>query len=202
MNRLGHPSASLRVTIVLLLGSAIGCNHVCASPPNQTGRDEQQAKEARMKDGQPFEIQLTCSGAGVKAVLINRSQAALPVMRDVNQQPSQLKLVSAEGKKVRYFDDRALMKFDNTPYCYLFGSLAPKEKLELANARFTKAEGGYAASWGPYSFDKVPPGEYRAQVTWRSELEACFDEETQQLRKLPGAWLGTVQSNEVTLKLK
>jgi hypothetical protein len=196
----GFPAPFLLAAICV--ATALGCNHVCASPSAQVGRDEQRTKETRMNSHQPFEIELTCSGVELKATLINRSRAAIPVIQSEDLQPSQLSLTSSDGKQQPFFDERSLMKYDNTPYCHLFASLAPGQRLDLESARFKKSAGKYATAWGPYSFDNLVPGDYRAQVTWRGLFDECFDEDTQKPRKIPGAWTGEVQSNEVKLRLK
>lgn len=185
-----------------VLAIALCWNLACASPQGQAGRDPKAVKETKMKDDNPFEIRLTSHGNDIRAVLVNRSQAALPVLTGADLQPSQLKLISAAGRKPSYFDSRDIKKFDNTPYCHRFQNLAPGRELELGTARFKKSGSEFSASWGPFTFDQLPAGDYRAEVSWRSEYEQCFDESTKQMRKVPSIWTGVVRSNEVSLQLR
>ena len=164
--------------------------------------DKTDGKRSGETDTHPFEIRLTGTGSTLKAVLVNRSTSAVPVLHHIDLQPSQLKLLSSAGKKQRYSDNRAVMKFDNTPYCHLWQTLAPGHELELGTVQLKPTAGGYSASWGPYVFETIPAGDYQAQVVWRSELDQCLDEGSTQLRKLPGGWTGVVTSNELALHLR
>jgi len=41
-----------------------------------------------------------------------------------------------------------------------------------------------------------------ARVSWKSELDECFNEDGTKLRKLPPIWTGEIRSNPVTLRLR
>jgi hypothetical protein len=83
----------------------------------------------------------------------------------------------------------------------LFQTVAPGSKLDLGTVHFRKANDGYSGQWGPFNFDELPVGEYRARVIWHSERAQCFDEGSGKMRALPSVWRGMVRSNQVTLQL-
>jgi len=158
--------------------------------------------ETGSKTGNPFEIRLTASGSELKAVLVNRSSSKQVLFHEAHLQASTLELVSSTGSRHNPYDSRMLKKYDTTPYCSLFLTLPPGTKLSLGSARFKQTREGYAGQWGPFNFDELPAGEYRALVTWQSERAQCLDESTRQMRKLPAVWKGLVYSNQVTLRLR
>jgi hypothetical protein len=181
------------------LGVSMLCSLGCATKPEQAG--ESIEWRTGSKTGNPFEIRLTASGTELKAVLVNRSSAEQSLLHDAHLQMATLELVSSTNNRPKPYDSRLIMKYDNTPYCQLFRTLAPGKKLEVASVRFKKSREGYAGQWGPFNFDEVPSGDYQARVTWNSERAQCLDENTRQMRRLPTVWKGLVRSNQVTLHL-
>jgi hypothetical protein len=153
------------------------------------------------KTGNPFEIRLTASGPGLKAVLVNRSSAEQRLLYNEHLQAATLELVPSTGIGPKPYDSRMIGKYDSTPYCQLFQALPPGKKLELGSVRFGKSRDGFAGQWGPFNFEEVPAGDYQVRVTWHSERSQCFDESTRQMRKLPSMWRGMVRSNQVILHL-
>ncbi len=183
--------AALGVAIL----SALGC-----ATPGLPGFSIE--AETGSKTGNPFEIRLTASGSDLKAVLVNVSSKDQRVLQDVHLQASTLELISATGSTQKPYDSRMIKKLDTTPYCGLFQPLPPGKKLVLGSVRFRKGRDGYAAQWGPFNFEELPPGDYQARVDWMSERGQCLDESTRQMRKLSPLWRGVVHSNQVTLHLR
>jgi len=181
------------------LGTAILCGLGCAATQGQAG-DSMEATTGS-KTGNPFEIRLTASGSELKAVFVNRSSAQQRLLHGAHLQAATLELVSSTGSRHKPYDSRMIMKYDTTPYCQLFQTLAPGKKLEVGFVRFKQSRDGYSGQWGPFNFDEVPAGDYQARVTWYSERAQCLDESTRQMRKLPSVWRGVVRSNQVTLHL-
>lgn len=185
----------LRVTLGMGLLSGLAC----ATARDQAG----DSIEWRTGDktGNPFEIRLTANGSELKATLLNRSAKKQPFLSDTNLQASTLELLAANGMPSKHYDSRLLMKIDNKPYCHLFQTAAPGSKLDLGTVQFRKSRDGYSGQWGPFNFDELPAGEYRARVIWHSERAQCLDDSTGKMRALPSVWRGMVRSNQVTLQL-
>jgi hypothetical protein len=182
------------------LGAAMLCGFGCAGPQGPPGFSIEASTGSRT--GNPFEIHLTPSGSELKAVFVNRSSSEQKLLQEGHLQATTLELISSTGSTHKPYDSRLIKKYDTTPYCYLFQTLAPGKKRVLASVRFRKARDGYAGEWGPFNFEEIPPGDYQARVTWLSERTQCFDEGTRQMRKLPSVWRGVVHSNQVTLHLR
>jgi len=186
----------------LLRKAALGvilCGASCAAQ-GKPGFSIEAATGSRT--GNPFEIRLTTSGSGLKAMLINHSPSRQVLHHDPRLQAATLELISSTGSEHKPYDARTIMKYDKTPYCELFPTLAPGKKLELGSVRFEKSRDGYRGQWGPFNFEEVPAGDYQVRVTWHSERAHCIDESTRQMRKLPSLWKGIVRSNQVTLRLR
>jgi len=182
------------------VGSVLLWGFGCATTRGQPGFSFE-AKTGK-RTGNPFEIRLISNGSDLKAVLVNLSRVPQKLLDDPHLQASTLELISSTGREHKPYDSRRIMKYDTTPYCGLFQPLAPGKKLVLESVRFRKLRDGYAAAWGPFNFEEIPPGDYRAVVTWRNERARCVDEGTRRMRTLPTVWQGFVRSNEVTLHLR
>jgi hypothetical protein len=193
------PREWIRLARCGALGALVFAAASCASFHGQPGYAIEASTGS--KTGNPFEIRLTGSGDELRAVFINKSSTEQKLLYDPNIQASALELVPAIGSRPKPYDSRLIKKVDNTPYCYLFMTLAPGKKLVFVSGRFRKTRDGYAGQWGPFNFDEVAPGKYTARVIWTSEREQCFDQSTGKMRKLPGIWKGLVWSNEAELRL-
>jgi hypothetical protein len=182
------------------LGVVFLSGFACASIRGLPG-DSIEASTGK-KTGNPFEIRLTAKGSELKAVLlVARNSTEKWLLHDAHLQASTLELVSSTGSPQKPYDSRMIMKYDATPYCRLFQTVAPAKTLDLAAVRFRRSRDGYAGQWGPFHFDELPAGDYQARVIWQSDRTQCLDEGTRQMRKLPSVWRGLVRSNQVTLHL-
>jgi hypothetical protein len=190
------------VLAVTALATILSLGIPNAAARTAAGANAEADKEATIKNENPFEIQLSNNGMNLKAVLINRSGSARSVLCDGLLQPSRLEIVSSRGESVKSFDSREVMKYDNTFHCRLLKSIPPGQSTEIGSARFQKSGKGFRAGWGPFEFGDLPAGDYRARVVWVSELGQCFDEDTNEMRTAAVVWMGRVESNEVTLRLR
>jgi hypothetical protein len=181
------------------LGVAILSVFGCATP-GQPGFSIE--ADTGSRTGNPFEIRLNVSGSELKAMLVNRSSSRQVLIHDAHLQAATLELISATGSELKPYDSRTIKKYDKTPYCQLFPTLAPGKKMELGSVRFGKSRDGYRGQWGPFNFEEVPAGYYQVRVAWHSERAQCLDESTRQMHKLPSLWRGIVWSNQVTLRLR
>jgi hypothetical protein len=183
-----------------MLGVALMCSFFgCATAQGQPGDSIEWRTGS--KKGNPFAIRLTVKGTELKAVLVNVSSSEQVALHDSHLQVSTLELVPSNGLRLRPFDSRMIMKFDNTPYCQLFPKLGPGKKLELGSVRWKKLRDGYSGQWGPFNFEEVAAGDYQARIVWHSERAQCLDEGTRQMRPLPSVWRGMVRSNQVAVHL-
>jgi hypothetical protein len=182
-----------------LPGIVLLCGLGCAENPWHAGFSIGAATGS--KTGNPFEIRLTAIGPDLKAVIVNRSPSEQMLLHGPHLQLATLELISSTGSVHKPYDSRLMMKYDATPYCGLFRTVAPKKKIELGSISFRQSRDGFSGQLGPFNFDELPPGDYQARVTWLSERSQCLDEATRKMRKLPTVWRGVVHSNQVTLHL-
>lgn len=170
---------------------------------NYTLSQTRQGEGVKMKSDVLLEIKLSSDkGSTLRAVLLNHSRVSQNILHDPLLQPSRLDLIGPKGERIEPFDSRSIMKYDATIYCSRFKQLAPGSEIELHSIRFKRAGQGFAATWGPYEFEKLTAGAYTALVVWESAADTCMNEETRQLQRLPSVWLGRLESNEVSLRLR
>ncbi len=181
------------------LGVALLSALACATARDQGGDSIEWRTGS--KTGNPFEIRLNANGTELGASLHNRSTSKQSFLHDTNLQASTLEVLAPNGMRSRHYDSRLLMKLDNKPYCHLFQTLMPGDKLDLGAVQFRKSRDGYSGQWGPFNFDELPAADYQVRVIWHSERGQCLDESTGKMRALPSVWRGMVRSNQVTLQL-
>lgn len=162
-----------------------------------------QVQEVPVNPDAPLALELRLiKGPGLAGRLLNHSAAARPVLHDLRLQPSRVILVTAEGDTLEPFDRRSLMKFDGTLYCRSFHPLAPGAALDLGEARFARADGGWSLTWGPFEYEDLPAGRYTARLAWASVAADCQESREAEPRPVPGVWLGDVASNPVEVTLE
>lgn len=162
-----------------------------------------QVQEVPMNADVPLALELRLvKGPGLAGRLLNHSAAARPVLHDLRLQPSRVILVTAAGDTLEPFDRRSLMKFDGTLFCQSFHPLAPGAALDLGEARFIRADGGWSLTWGPFEYEDLPAGRYTARLAWTSVAADCQETRAAEPRPVPGVWLGTVASNAVEVTLE
>jgi hypothetical protein len=175
----------------------------CGGPP-LTGPEPVSADSSACESSQgPLTISLRqTEGPGLEAVLSNCSGEEQVLLHDGHLQDCELVLVDGSGARVESFDERMIMKFDNTPHAHLFQTLAPGEGIVIHDERFLQRDGGgWEMHWGPHRFAEIEAGTYEAHVEWTSRIESWYDEETGQHDEVEGIWTGTIRSNEVTVTL-
>jgi len=155
-----------------------------------------------MPKAPPFAIRLTATeGPGLRAVLRNESPVEQVFLHESNLQPSRLVLVNGSGVEATAFDSRSVKKFDNTVLEAMYARLAPGSEAPFGEVRFTRGGDGFEVTWGPFQFEKLPPGAYKARVVWKSAQDSWTDTEAGTHGRVAGIWLGEVRSNEVDLIL-
>ena len=189
---IGVPRKAVLATVLLSVSA-------CAVQQGQPGDSIEWRTGSRT--GNPLEIRLMVHGSDLKAVLVNRSSSPQEILYNAYLQTSALELASPTGRSPKPYDSRLIMKYDRTPYCRLFKTLAPHKEMALEIIRFRKSHDGFSGQWGPFHFDEVPDGDYQARVSWHSERSQCLDESTRQMRDLSSTWKGLVRSNQVLLHL-
>lgn len=189
------PLRPLSVPLVALAVLSLASAPACAP--------SKQAQEVPMNADVPLALELRLvKGPGLAGRLLNHSAAARPVLHDLRLQPSRVVLVTAGGDTLEPFDKRSLMKFDGTLFCQSFRPLAPGAALDLGEARFARADGGWSLTWGPFEYEELPAGRYTARLAWTSAAADCQETRAAEPRPVPGVWLGTVASNAVEVTLE
>lgn len=152
----------------------------------------------------PFRIVVRVdSGKRLEAVLENTSQVEQIYLIRSLIQPSRLLIRTRDGKELQAFDKRTTMKFDNTAYRAMFKTLRPGETAAIDSSTFKPdSKGGYSISWGPFTYENLPAGEYSVRVDWTSAITEAYDADTRSWEDIENLWLGTVISNEVQIQLK
>jgi hypothetical protein len=120
----------------------------------------------------------------------NCSSREVRLFHDGDLQPSQL-VFSGQGKPVAApDDDRKIRKFDNTVKSAEFVKIAPGEERVLEEAYVS--ENGI--QWQCFRY-RVPSGTWTVKVTFTSKIQGGTD------GKVPNAWLGTIASNAVSVRV-
>lgn len=145
----------------------------------------------------PLDMVLRVEGGNrLVAVLHNHGTAAVSVVADSRLQPVRLELTGPSGR-VEGFDTRMVQKFDATVYENSFTTLAPGQD---AQVQFANVQDG-GLQWGPFKFESLPAGTYKAQAVLDSRVEDYQDANGKPAKKAD-AWTGTVRSNEVSFQVK
>jgi hypothetical protein len=127
------------------------------------------------------------------AVLRNASSKPQYVLHGSQIQPSRLHLYSADGVELNSGDERDVMKFDTRVFRPMYQELAPGATMPLFMPEIKQFGDMYQLTWGPFSFSRLPRGEYGAILDWTSERNDYTDD-AGHIRKLGAVWLGTVRS--------
>lgn len=153
-----------------------------------------------MSTAAPIELRLRVDpGPTLTAELHNASPAPLSVVTDSVLQPAELVLTGPSGA-VTPFDTREIQKFDNTVHEASFTTVAPGATVPLGTGKVTGSGGNASLQWGPFRFESLPPGAYRAKVVLKSTITEYVDDAGQRVKKAD-AWTGTVTSPEVALQV-
>lgn len=145
-------------------------------------------------------LELAVKGLGLEARLINKSGTGEWVVKDSDLQPSRLVLVSSAGQAAEAFDERKRRKFDNSVSNASYAEAPANGNLVLETTQFQKSGAVYELLWGPFRFGDLPPGVWKARVTFESKIDWV----TKDGKEVPAShrvWKGTLTSNEIELKL-
>lgn len=168
-----------------------GTTSSVASAPNPPSSPP----KAPMNAG-PLELELRLeNGNRLVAVLRNNGSKPYAVVADTGIQPVALLLTGPQGE-VKPFDSRMVQKFDRTVRENTFTTLAPgaTEQVQFANVQ------GGALRWGPFQFESLPPGNYKARAILDSQI-ADYSDGNGGSTKKADAWIGKVTSNEVSFQI-
>lgn len=161
----------------------------------------------------PFEITLSLAGRTIVAVIRNCSPAPQKLLYDIWLQPSTLILTDRSGQEVRAFDEREVMKYDNTVFCRRFATLPPGKEMPLGESRTNIAgrAGDFLLYWAEFTFTNLKPGYYTAKVVWESRIDECINLGSRSdivkhkgplpIVKMGNIWKGKVVSNEIEAHL-
>jgi hypothetical protein len=136
----------------------------------------------------------------LSAVLVNDLSRPIAVVTG-DLQPCLLTLTGSPGTATPS-DSRAIRKYDNTVYRSSFREVPPNGSLLLAAGRFSRGERlEWSLSWGPFRFENLVAGAWKAAAVFDSSADEWFDPESQSIRPAKNAWRGQVQSDTVTIHL-
>jgi hypothetical protein len=135
------------------------------------------------------------------STLRNGTGRAYSVLHDSNLQPSRLEVTDAQGKVAPVFDQRSIMKFDNTVRKEAFVRIESGAELPLFPLRINPREDRFELGWGPFLIGPLPVGHYTGTVIFEAREEHYFDEATRTKKRLGDAWVGTVRSAPAPIML-
>ncbi len=150
----------------------------------------------------PMEIRLELSESlRLQATLINHSSVTRPYLHTRFYQQCKLNLMPLDKEPLIPFDYRsrsvpAPLQREH------FKFVDSGDSVSLQVAEFIAKEAQYEITWGPFRFQNVPPGRYRAQVEWESHRD--FPESAGIYPDWGGGqpvWKGNLHSNEVIFTL-
>ena len=175
-----------------------GANGTSTAPPGASHLPTSSPKAPM--NAAPFDLVLRVeNGNRLVAVLHNNASQPYSVVADIGIQPVTLTVEGPKGP-VKAFDSRMVQKFDRTVYEHTFTTVAAgaDEQVQFANIR---DDGGTASlKWGPFQFEDLPPGTYKARAELDSQI-ADYQDSNGGKAKKSDAWLGKVTSNEVTFQV-
>jgi hypothetical protein len=138
--------------------------------------------------------------AGASA-LRNRTGRAYRVLHDHFLQPSRLEVTDAHGTVVPTSDERATMKFDTRARQEAFVEVGDGGELPLFQLRIEGGANRYSMAWGPFRIGPLEAGTYTATVIFEARRDRGFDEAQGKDVPIKDAWIGSVRSAPLTLRL-
>jgi hypothetical protein len=153
--------------------------------------------------GVPFELVLVAGeGPSLRALLRNATVTDQWILHDDLAQPSLLVLLDAKGNPVAVADERAGAKPAEGVAKRDFRVVTSGGAVTLREEPFVADGTRYQLHWGPYVFNGVPPGDYRARAVLTSTADTWTDPKTHQRGVIKGLWKGKLESNEVRITLR
>ncbi|MDQ3001041.1 MAG: hypothetical protein M3Y08_07245 [Fibrobacterota bacterium] len=198
--------STLCVTACLL--NTVNCVRADSGAPVSRAKSVEKpavgAKKGNPMDTAPMELRLAFgAGPSLVAELANKSKVPQFYLHDSFHQPSLLALKSADGKTIKPFDSRAIMKRSNALEADMYDSVEPGEVDSLLDESFTASDDGAAweLSWGPFRYEGLLPGKYKVRVTWKCLKDTWSDSEAGTTGRIKGLWKGTLKSQELVFEL-
>jgi len=160
-------------------------------------------RQKTMATVSPFVLRLIVSdGPGLRAELVNIDSIPHAFLHNASHQPVRLTLKSSSGKIILPSDSRRVEKRSMAVTPDMYAALTPGETDSLESADFIDDEGTFQLLWGPFHYDELPPGKYRASAEWKSTLDEWTDPETGNCGRKPAVWKGSLKSGEVEFELR
>jgi hypothetical protein len=156
------------------------------------------APGGKVTNSAPWSIQFR---AREMSTLHNGTDRSFWILHDTYLQPSRLEVTQPDGTIAAAFDTRATKKFDATIRKENFRQIEPNSELALFDLRVTPQGDAFELRWGPYRIGPLPPGSYQATVIWEARETQYFDDASGKKKTLEGAFVGTVRSPAVPLRL-
>jgi len=144
-----------------------------------------------------FTLELRLAGSDLTATLRNQGKTAQRYFPHSMIQPVTLMLADSSGRRVEPEDQRAIAKFDNTPYKHLYQMLEPGAAVVLLTAPVPRG----ALRWGPLSWGDLAPGRYTATAHLDHKINQWVDRETKQTGTWSDLWRGQLTSQPVTVNI-
>jgi hypothetical protein len=135
------------------------------------------------------------------STLHNGTDRSFWILHDTYLQPSRLEVTQSDGTLAAVFDTRTIKKFDATIRKEKFREIQPNSELPLFQLRVTQQDGSFELRWGPFRIGPLPAGSYSATVTWEARETQYFDDASGKKVTLEGAFVGTVRSPSIPLRL-
>lgn len=135
------------------------------------------------------------------STLHNGTDRSFWILHENHLQPSRLEVTQSDGTLAPVFDTRTVKKFDATVRKEKFRHIEPNSELPLFELRATQQEGAFELRWGPYRIGPLPAGSYSATVIWEAREAQYFDDASGKQKTLEGAFVGTVRSPAIPLRL-
>ena len=160
-------------------------------------------REKTMAPVSPFVLRLIVfDGPGLRAELVNIDSKPHAFLHNAFHQPVKLTLKSSPGKIILPSDSRRIEKRSLVVTPDMYVALKPGKTDSLLSADFIDDEGTFQLLWGPFHYDGLHPGRYRASAEWKSTLDEWTDPETGNCGRKPAVWKGSLKSGEVEFELR
>jgi hypothetical protein len=133
---------------------------------------------------------------------IKNCTATLVRLLHGHNNPSLLSIESPGGAVMPSVDDRRVEKTRADVLTRDFARYAASYEQVAHEGYFIRApDGKYAIKWVTHTHGDLVPGRYKLRVRLANTISEGFDENKQKTVAMPDAWVGTAQSNEITVDL-
>lgn len=118
-------------------------------------------------------------------------------------QSSEIIFVNESGTEIRGYDYRERKDYDHTIYSERdYHVLNPDQEAELITACFVSIRDTPRFQWGPFQFQSLEPGKYRAYLEFHIITNDWTDKKTGIRHELKDVWLGKITSEKIGFVIK